>query len=255
MLLIGMKAKRPGMKCAYDLLAWFYDRYWGQDYHRRAFGIFDKLLLSDLPPGAKILDLACGTGHLTRMLRDRGYRMTGIDESGEMLKYARRCVPEAKFYRKDIRELRFPPVYEGAVSSFECMSHILEERDLALAFRNIHAALKPGGLFAFDITTEEAYKTVWNKSSAIVEDDNICIIRGGYEPAERIGKTEITMLRLKRGWRRTDVTVLQKAYSVKRIAQMLTDGGFRDILCRDAARKLAMGGDLGVGRYFFRAGK
>lgn len=56
------------------------------------------LLLAALPPApARIADLGCGTGTLTRLLVDAGYRVDGIDLSPEMIRRARAKVPEATF--------------------------------------------------------------------------------------------------------------------------------------------------------------
>ena len=60
--------------------------------------------ISRLPPG-RILDVGCGTGLLTRHLRGG---VTGLDGSEEMLKIARKRVPEATFIRGDAFNLPFP---------------------------------------------------------------------------------------------------------------------------------------------------
>lgn len=56
------------------------------------------LLLDVLPAGpARIADLGCGTGTLTRLLTDEGYAVDGLDLSPEMIGRARAKVPEATF--------------------------------------------------------------------------------------------------------------------------------------------------------------
>src|SRR3972149_5270455 len=45
--------------------------------------------LKTIPKGSRVLDLPCGTGRLTRMLMERGYRVTGADVSEAMLSRAR----------------------------------------------------------------------------------------------------------------------------------------------------------------------
>ncbi len=238
----------------YDKLAWFYDRYWDRHYHAEALRILDRLVLNRLPRGARILDLCCGAGHLALMLAEKGFRVTGIDRSEEMLACAARKLPEAGFIRADARAFRLQPVFTAAVSTFESISHILEIEGLLEVFGNTHAALKPGGFFAFDINTEEAYLELWHKSSAIVESDHICIVRGGYDPGSRTGRTDITLLRLQEGWHREDIQLLQRAYSVETIRDALEAAGFREVAQYDASR-LGMQGDQGIGRVFFRARK
>lgn len=56
------------------------------------------LLLEVLPsPPARVADLGCGTGTLTRLLTDEGYTVDGLDFSPEMIRLARAKVPEAQF--------------------------------------------------------------------------------------------------------------------------------------------------------------
>ena len=51
--------------------------------------------------GARVVDLGCGNGALTAKLADRGYRVTGIDASGEMIARARAAHPELAFRCED----------------------------------------------------------------------------------------------------------------------------------------------------------
>jgi trans-aconitate methyltransferase len=57
-----------------------------------------ELLLEVLPAApARVADLGCGTGTLTRLLTGEGYRVDGLDFSAEMIRRARVKVPEARF--------------------------------------------------------------------------------------------------------------------------------------------------------------
>ncbi len=240
---------------AYAPLAWFYDRYWGAEYHGRVLPVLERLLLARLPEGARILDVCCGTGHLDRELARRGYAVTGIDGSEEMLGYARRRVPEGAFFAADARHFRLPPVFNAAVSTFESLNHILSSDDLLSVFRNVSRALAAGGVFVFDLLTGEAYETLWQKSSAVVEDDNAFIIRGGYNRETRVGRTDITMFRRRETWERSDVTIFQKCHEPEEVAALLAQTSFQGISAYHAQRDLHISGDLSVGRLFYVAGK
>jgi 2-polyprenyl-3-methyl-5-hydroxy-6-metoxy-1,4-benzoquinol methylase len=63
---------------AYDGLGWFYDRYW-RNLCMKLMPALDRLVLTGLPRGARVLDLCCGTGHLSQCLCRRGLKVTGID--------------------------------------------------------------------------------------------------------------------------------------------------------------------------------
>src|SRR5205085_7296325 len=67
-----------------------------------------------LPPGAVVLDLACGTGDLCRVLEGAGYRPVGVDRSAGMLAAAQTSAP---LVRGDALAL---PVGDGSVDGITC---------------------------------------------------------------------------------------------------------------------------------------
>ena len=110
----------------YDQLAWFYDRYWGPRFHDAARPALESLLYTRLAPGDSIAELCCGSGHLTEELLARGYRVTGIDNSIEMLRCARRRVPGARLVCADVATGSLTGgQFSGAVSTFDSINHLL----------------------------------------------------------------------------------------------------------------------------------
>ena len=98
------------MKAYYDRRAPEYDDWWlGQGlYEDREPGWEAELrrlegVLRDLPP-VRTLDVACGTGFLTRHLRGE---VVGLDASERMLEIARRQAPNARFEQGDALSLPF----------------------------------------------------------------------------------------------------------------------------------------------------
>ena len=239
---------------AYDEFAWFYNRYWNEEFHTLAFPILERIWLERIPGAARVLDLCCGTGHLAGLLAARGYRVTGVDVSCDMIRYARENVPAAEFLVGDAAAVCLPGPFDAAVSTFDSLNHILELRQLEAAFRNAAAAMTPGSPFAFDMLLEEAYQTHWGESFALVRDDHVLTITGsGYDFRHRLAKCDVTMFRLVEGsWRRSDAVVRERCYTAAEIEKALVGAGFGEILCYDAG-DLGMGGQLGEGRTFFVA--
>jgi SAM-dependent methyltransferase len=239
---------------AYDDFAWFYDRYWNQEFHSLAMPLLERIWLSRLPARARILDLCCGTGYLGGLLAGRGYRITGIDVSAEMIRHARANVPTAEFHVADVSTFRPRGRFDAAVSTFDSLNHILQPDSFAAAIRNTAAVLRPGGLFVFDMLLEEAYLTHWGESFALVREDHVLTITGaGFDFRSRLAECRITMFRLIDGtWRRSDTVVEERCYSREEIDSALASAGFGEIVCH-AASDLAMAGQLGEGRVFFVA--
>jgi demethylmenaquinone methyltransferase/2-methoxy-6-polyprenyl-1,4-benzoquinol methylase len=99
------------LKTYYDRRAYEYDDWWlGRGIYagRERPGWEDELetlagLIAALPP-VRTLDVACGTGFLTRHLRGE---VVGLDQSERMLSVAREQAPGAQFVHGDALELPF----------------------------------------------------------------------------------------------------------------------------------------------------
>jgi SAM-dependent methyltransferase len=225
----------------YDDFAWFYNRYWNEEFHALAFPILERIWLPRLPRKGRVLDVCCGTGYLAALLTARGYRVTGIDASAEMIAHARQNVPAAAFQVADASRFRVLGKFDAAVSTFDSLNHILSEQDLQAAFQRTAAALKPGAPFAFDMLLE----------STLVRDDHVLVLSAsGFDFRTRLAQCRITMFRLLDGvWKRSDVEVQERCYTTSQIDAALSHAGFEQTACYDA-RDLGMSGQLGQGRTF-----
>jgi SAM-dependent methyltransferase len=240
---------------AYDQFAWFYSKGWGEEYHKQARTTIERHVLPRLPEGARVLDLCCGTGDLGITLRASGCRITGLDGSEEMLRYARQRVPDADFLCEDARTFQLPAVFDAVLSTFDSLNHIVTIEDLEAVFHNVRRALVDGGLFAFDLNMAESFETLWRGSTAVVEEADVSIVRGSYSSEEKLGRAEVTLFaREGELWRRSDVCVLERCYSETEIEDALDRCGFEHIETYDAC-EVGMRGDIALGRAFFFARK
>jgi cyclopropane fatty-acyl-phospholipid synthase-like methyltransferase len=103
-----------------------------------------------LRPGARVLDVGCGTGLPTaRQLADAGCEVIGIDISDGMLQLARRDVPGATFHQLDVDDLPAKGMaesgYDAVVAFFSLL--MLTREEIPESLRRLHDLLVPGGLF------------------------------------------------------------------------------------------------------------
>jgi ubiquinone/menaquinone biosynthesis C-methylase UbiE len=124
--------------------------HWAEEFVRRLPARID----------GDVLETACGTGILTRRLRDHlpaKVRLVATDLNGAMLEYARRRLgepPDIEWQTADALALPFP---DGSFGAVVCQLGIMFIPDKAAAMREARRVLAPGGLFAF---------LVWDKLDA-----------------------------------------------------------------------------------------
>jgi len=93
-------------------------------------------------PGGHILDLGCGSGEpIARYLLDRGYRVTGVDSSPEMLRLARANCPAAELVPGDMVSVELPGAYHGIVA-WDSIFHIPKAQH-AKIFQAMYRWLEP----------------------------------------------------------------------------------------------------------------
>ena len=240
----------PPQYSDYDAFAWAYNKHWGSAFTESILPVIDKLVLQTIPPKARILDVCCGTGQLASALVKRGYRVTGVDGSKEMIRIARRNAPKATFHVEDARSFRIAPPCDAALSTYDSLNHMMALEDLTAVFRNVHDSLRDGGWFLFDLNMEEGYTARWRGESAIVEDDHVVAYRSSYSPDDKVGRMEFTIFRkVARGWKRTDLALTQRCYSDIEVRSALKRAGFEAARVFDGARDLEP--FRNVGRWFF----
>jgi SAM-dependent methyltransferase len=117
----------------------------------------EQLREQGLPPGGWILDAACGTGLSTLPWAQKGYNVVGTDSSELMLARARERLASATdvtgrvdLRRRNLLSLSLGPRFDAAVCMHSGLDYILEDADLAQAFRSLRGCLVEGGLLAFD---------------------------------------------------------------------------------------------------------
>ena len=103
-------------------------------------------------PGARIADVPCGNGRLALALAARGFALTGVDFTADLLDDARRSAAERNlqvtFLEGDMRELPGPAAFDHAFcfgNSFGYFDEAGNRRFLEAVCR----ALKPGGVAGF----------------------------------------------------------------------------------------------------------
>jgi ubiquinone/menaquinone biosynthesis C-methylase UbiE len=122
-----------------------------------------------IQPGDRVLDVACGTGALTRAVALRtgaGGRVVGVDAGAGMLEVARRLAPNADFRQATAETLPFADgSFDALVSQFGLMFFGDRPRALREALR----VLVPGGRLAIAVWDRLESMPAYGEEVALVE--------------------------------------------------------------------------------------
>ena len=102
--------------------------------------------LGRIGPGARVLELGCGTGEFTRRVVAGGARVVALDLSGDLLAKARAKIgAAARFVRANAHVLPFADASFDVVYGCSILHHL----DVDLALREVRRILRPGGRLVF----------------------------------------------------------------------------------------------------------
>jgi len=139
----------------------------------------DLIELLDPRPGERILDLGCGTGHLTAQIAARGAEATGLDASVSMIAQARQNYPKLKFVLADASGFRFDQPFD-AVFSNAALHWIPEAGSVAAS---VFHALRPGGRFVLEMGGKGNIARIVAALSAVLQDANFTPQNPWYFPS------------------------------------------------------------------------
>lgn len=222
---------------SYDFLAGCYDELTYDVNYTAWADYIEKHLKRRGIPGRTVLDLACGTGSLTRELALRGYEMIGVDLSPEML-------AEAADKNRDIDGI--PPLFlcqpmehldlygtiDACVCCLDSVNYVTDPKKLRRAFERVHLFLMPGGLFLFDINSPEKLMGLDGQVFLDETEDTYCVWRAEFSKRSRICSYFMDIFRLDEAsglWERGEELHKERSYTVEELTAFLSDAGFRDI--------------------------
>lgn len=182
--------------------------------------------------GARVLDVACGTGRHAVLLARRGASVLGVDASPEYLRAARsaaRDLPTARFVRGDMRRIPLVGEFDAAINLWTSFGYFARPEDDLRVLRGVARALKPGGLFLIDVIDygwlkRRGQPRRWDRRAdgAYLLQDTV--LAGGRDP--RI-VNEWTVLRP--GRRALTARFVLRGYDRARLSRLLRRAGLRPV--------------------------
>jgi SAM-dependent methyltransferase len=182
--------------------------------------------------GAELLDVPCGGGRLSLAFAARGYRVTGVDLSGEFLAHAVTS-PGAyavSWQHRDMRDLPWSERFDAAFCVGNSFGYLDDEGNAAF-LRAVARALRPGGRLVLDtpmvveLLLHHLRDRPWWKVG-----DMYLLVENDYD--QTTSRLEIEYTFIANG--RTEVRHgSHRAYRYAEVVDLLRAAGFDDVRAAD----------------------
>jgi len=178
-----------------------------------------------------VVDIGCGSGIWAGELARRGYDALGIDISPAMIRLARAHAPGAKFRVGSFLDTELPRC-DAITAIGEVVNYAFDPhsgtRSLYGFFDRVHAALRPGGIFVFDIV-EPGQVPAGEPQRRYSEGEDWAILLEVREESQRklLERRIISFRRVGRLYRRAEETHRLNLYTRKQLLAELSRAGLQ----------------------------
>lgn len=222
----------------YHVFSRFYDNLtFNVDYEKRADYIQSVLSLFGHDAGLT-LDLACGTGSLTTVLKRRGWDIFGIDGSQEMLSEAMDKAYDAGlsilYLCQPMERLDLYGTIDTCICTLDSLNHITSKAKLQAAFDRVALFMNPGGLFIFDVNTVYKHREILGNNTFVYDTDEVyCVWQNSLKENNTV---DIELDLFERDgedggelYRRSTERFSERAYDADELKEMLSHAGFETL--------------------------
>lgn len=220
---------------SYGFLAQCYDSLTGDVGYERWADFLERLFARGGGEVSSVVDLGCGTGSLLLELARRGYRMTGVDLSGEMLTAAAdKCAQLDRMpllLRQDMSRLTLLEPADAVVCCLDSLNYVTRPAAVKRTFRRVWDSLRPGGQFVFDVRTPRFLRSMDGQVWLDENEEVYCVWRGRFSPKRNILTYYMDLFALEEDdrWLRGGEIHEEYAYEPAQLEAWLKEVGFAGI--------------------------
>ncbi len=183
--------------------------------------------------GRKILEAACGTGGITRILADKNYKVTAFDLSQDMLMRAYEKLgrsPGIKLLNMNMTDFRIDDSFDAAICCCDGVNYITED-EAGKFFKSIYNHLNDNSKFIFDVSTAYKYDTLFNDTYVYDDGKIFYVWENETDEQKKAVNMEINFFIRYSSDKYTRINEIQTQYihDVKILTELLKEAGFINI--------------------------
>ncbi len=175
-----------------------------------------------------VLDLACGTGTLTGLLKEKGYDMIGADLSPEMLQKAKEKLPDVLFLNQSMTDFELYGTVGAVLCCLDSVNYLTEDGELDEMLHLCNNYLEPNGLLIFDVNSAYKFSHILKDNIFTFDNDEIFYTwENDYDEDAGLCDFYLTFF-VKDGetYTRFDETHTERVYEKEELIEALNKNGF-----------------------------
>jgi SAM-dependent methyltransferase len=139
-----------------------------------------------------VLDLACGTGLLSRQIARRAGTVVGLDISRPMLQQAGlKSRDNVRYVEGDFRDFCLDEVFNAVVCGCDSLNYVETAEEMLDVFRCVGRHLRPGGIFAFDVLDGRYFRATSPRKVVVVMGDREFAFYQFYDSQRRVSEARV----------------------------------------------------------------
>ncbi len=158
----------------------YYSKYYNIVYKKKDYkseiNYIINILGSRIKSIKSILELGSGTGSHAYYLIKKGFKLTCVEQSKDMISNFKVKSKKVKIINKDLKKIRLKKRFDLVLSIFHVINYMIKENDLNSFFKTASFHLKKGGYLLFDTWYYPAVKYDPPKKIKKIFDDEYLII-------------------------------------------------------------------------------
>ncbi len=215
------------MQNSYKEFSQIYDLLMDMDYEK-----WTSFIMNKLNGKRKLLEAACGTGSVTKILADNNYKVTAFDLSEDMLMRAYEKLkrsPMVRFLNQNMVDFKIDDKFEGAICCCDGINYLTNE-EVSLFFKRVYHHLNEGSKFIFDMSTQYKYEKMFC-DTYVYDDGDVFYVWENELTDNKTVNIEINFFIKDKINKYSRITEEQTQYvhTTKEIINILKDSGFKDI--------------------------
>ena len=224
----------------YGIFARYYDRLTNNAEYEVRSDYISGFFNAENKEEYSVLDLACGTGSIAKCLTEKGYKVTGLDKSEEMLAEASLKIG-ANLIKGNMTDFNFNNSFDACICTLDSLNHLNSIEEWESCFKCVHSSIKKGGRFIFDVNTVYKHNVILADNSFIFDEEDFFLAWDN----ELINENSVRILLdffiyNGKSYDRYSEEILETAFSVETIKKALSPyfeiEGIYDELTKDAVK-------------------